>query len=861
MRRALLITVGLVALTTLALFLAPPFLLTMAERQLARSLDAQVAIGDLELGFRFELPWLELRVHDTQIEARSGGALSINALRADLNLPALVIGQLRFRDAELTGVRATLPPTSAGATTSAVAPPLAPLGALLTGLRNEPCVLQSLRIEKLDVLRRAAEGKAKLLRDLHGAFKCEAKNGRGRTRIEGALAQGVVPGASFRIEAQATAGLVEAGLKFAALDLQPGVALLGIESPLTGLVDGVLRWRAPDAGPSQVELELDARLAFPNGAATTRVARAQATFEVPFEGKAKLHATLHFDQLGAGDIGSLLEQLPPELRETAGPLLQRFERGTLRDLQLEIQSHADELAELIARGPLARPGELALRTRLEGGQLRIGAGDRLSGIEGALRFEADQVMVTIARARFGNAELPQLDLTLNGVSHLQADEGFRCEPVVHVEPLPGLAAFNRWRISRKRPAAPGSTPNWRRTRLELEFVRHPVLFCALRDIVAELRPGNAAGSLAFELPRARLGALPLSLRGVFEKPGARQKPAKLALVVALGEASEAPPPALPAPPDSNALATESREGKNRKTESVWGRGRFRYEARRLGHWRIEGIEGRLHARGTRLQLDDLALQLRPGERVKGQLELEFGAAGDAQFSADLQLADHALLDLWQAAGVESGRLSGQLHGAVSLRGPLRPGKSSLAEAEGTVTLNARAGNIDRRIPLMLAIALASERFNPFGDRDQIRYEAIDLVGRVEAGVLHAQNATLHSPILRGAASGSAMLSGKGELDVVLGIFFLPRIDNLLEKIPVLSRVVLGNDNNLIGAYFSVKGELKKPKARLAPLRSLAKGPAGVVLEMPMRILGGMKAIQEIVLPRKQSKTETPQSLP
>ena len=216
------------------------------------------------------------------------------------------------------------------------------------------------------------------------------------------------------------------------------------------------------------------------------------------------------------------------------------------------------------------------------------------------------------------------------------------------------------------------------------------------------------------------------------------------------------------------------------------------------------------------------------------------------------------MDLWAAADLEDGLLSGHLHGALVAAGPLVPNENPLARATGAVALHARAGDIHREVPFLLAIVLASKRFQPFKDHDRIAYDAIDLSGTLEGGVLEIGNLTLSSSDVRAAASGTLELDADVELDMAMGVFFFPTLDGVIQKIPILNRIFLGRNDNLVGAYFSLTGPITGPEARIVARESLTQGgAAGMVLAVPAFVLSGFQEIRSMVTPRTPTPELTP----
>ncbi len=161
------------------------------------------------------------------------------------------------------------------------------------------------------------------------------------------------------------------------------------------------------------------------------------------------------------------------------------------------------------------------------------------------------------------------------------------------------------------------------------------------------------------------------------------------------------------------------------------------------------------------------------------------------------------------------------------------------------------GRSNKELPVFVAIAVASDRFDPFRYRDEIPYTAIDLVGRFGAGQLHSEYLSLDAPSLGMLVSGQVGLVPPNDVEAVLGLFFFPTLDSLINRVPVLNRVILGRDENLMGAYFAMTGNWKKPKAQLIPVKSFAEGPAHFMLEGPDFIWSGLRRLESLLNPSRQ----------
>ncbi len=98
------------------------------------------------------------------------------------------------------------------------------------------------------------------------------------------------------------------------------------------------------------------------------------------------------------------------------------------------------------------------------------------------------------------------------------------------------------------------------------------------------------------------------------------------------------------------------------------------------------------------------------------------------------------------------------------------------------------------------------------------------------------------------ASGTLSVEAPHEIQGVAGIFFFPTLDRVIDRLPLVNRVLLGSNGNLVGAYFALQGKVESPTARIIPVKSLgAMGPASFILEgLPDFVRGGIQRIQEVM---------------
>ena len=195
----------------------------------------------------------------------------------------------------------------------------------------------------------------------------------------------------------------------------------------------------------------------------------------------------------------------------------------------------------------------------------------------------------------------------------------------------------------------------------------------------------------------------------------------------------------------------------------------------------------------------------------------------------------------------AGQATGSLSAWATLEGSVGPEGPALADLTGAVEIEARDGEIWRKLPPVLSIALASESFNPFADRETIRFASVKTHLDIEDGRMHTESFVLDGPDLRVFADGNIDLAQPPHrVDANVALFLFRHLDQAIDLIPVLNMLLLGTDDNLVAAHFELSGPWDETKAKLVPLRSLSAGPASLVVEgIPNIVRKGFNAIGAI----------------
>jgi hypothetical protein len=172
---------------------------------------------------------------------------------------------------------------------------------------------------------------------------------------------------------------------------------------------------------------------------------------------------------------------------------------------------------------------------------------------------------------------------------------------------------------------------------------------------------------------------------------------------------------------------------------------------------------------------------------------------------------------------------------------------------------------------MVAVALASQAFNPFARREEVRYDRCETTLEFKDGRMSTAGFSLDGPDLRVFATGELdLLRPPHEVDAQIALFLFRQIDSVLGKIPIVNILLLGTNNNLVGAHFRLAGPWQDPKATAVPLSALASGPASIVEQgptslvlqsIPMFMMKGIQAIESMLQLGESPQQEQVQKAP
>ena len=385
-------------------------------------------------------------------------------------------------------------------------------------------------------------------------------------------------------------------------------------------------------------------------------------------------------------------------------------------------------------------------------------------------------------------------------------------------PLPGRIALSDWVDSHRRAGAP---PRWRRIDVDAEWLEHPVLLRPIEEFTAQLTPANPG--VHVEDAKGFWGGVPFHGKVSFRGGDRGRIDADLTL-------------SLP-----------RREGRRRSETGVWGRAKFHADLEKLGDFQAEGLDGVVQAIGDRVELRHGAAKLRPRGDLSGIVDLDLSRADAVPYHARIELVNGSLSELMNDLKMDGGAANGTADIDTELKGVLVARHNLLSDTTGSAMLRLRKGEILKRMNVLFSIAQASDTLNPFRSRETIPYERIDAPLQLANGIASTDALTLEGPALRLVGTGHVNVVESPHLvEAVIGIFYFRALDRVIGVFPLLNRMLLGPDDNLVSTYFAVSGPWADPSASIIPSKSIASGPGSFVLEgLPSFVRGGISTLERI----------------
>lgn len=460
----------------------------------------------------------------------------------------------------------------------------------------------------------------------------------------------------------------------------------------------------------------------------------------------------------------------------------------------------------------------------------------LRDLAGEVEWIGDKLVLRKTRGRLRDMLLPEMDLSIDGVSHLvraiRHAEPIRATP----PPLPGLRPLARI----LRPRDPNALPPVKAIGLELERLEHPLLrwpLTAAQVLVVPVRRGVQIG-----IREGLLGNASVSGEIVWSsEPGEGRVEADLVFATPTTAVEPAAARAeAGAAADAEAEARPGMTGRTTASQAPWpaarwGTGRIEMEFRPRPRLPFAKATGYFHLDGADLVAREVGIALAPQGTIETRGIVGLEDPETVGLDLSFALTDGRFESLSEFIALPAKLITGGLAATGNLAGRVRPDASFVAELDGRIRANAKKGRVALGVPLLLRLSRATEGYNPFANEDEIGYETMSATIDLEHGRLDSQDFQIEGPLRVYAKARIDTNPRPVPIRAVVGIFLFRAPNEILSNVPILRSLLPGSERGLIGAYFKVDGAIREPEVEALPLASFLTAVPSAI-KTPMKVL-------------------------
>jgi hypothetical protein len=534
--------------------------------------------------------------------------------------------------------------------------------------------------------------------------------------------------------------------------------------------------------------------------------------------------------LALPEVRSIAESLPGQNARTLENLILRFESGQIDAVGGRGSAQIATWGRLLRREMDALPADFVLSADLSGIKIATGGRGWIKDLGGRVELEGDHLRLHETRAFWNTQPLPALQLSLEGVSNLFRSSEPRRQLSASADSLPGIDPL--WQIvtgggqiGDEEPDAPPPSL----IRLKIDALDHPALRWPIRDARVLIQPGSEG--VAIEIKSARWAGAPIRGAALWFPASSR------ALTLNL----EVDPPDLePTGVDSDAPeaeaaaidTTSSVEGADRPE---WAIGRFEVDAIDAAPLPLRMVHGDFAVRGSELRLSKIRANAVPSGKLVANIGFQLDDPEKVATDANFSLVAADVHSVGTALGMPTGFAEGKVHFTGALDGPLMPQTPVLSNMQGEITMDARNGEVYGKLPLVAAIAQASEGFNSYSQRNALVYEYVKADLQIDHGVVASDDFRLEGP-LRVYANGQLdTVPDTPELDGMVGVFIFRGAGDLMVNVPLVKAILPGSERGLVGAYYKVSGPVTEPRVVAMTGKSITEDLPDL-LSTPLKVL-------------------------
>ncbi|HTO54501.1 MAG TPA: AsmA-like C-terminal domain-containing protein [Myxococcota bacterium] len=452
----------------------------------------------------------------------------------------------------------------------------------------------------------------------------------------------------------------------------------------------------------------------------------------------------------------------------------RIEAGIAEDIHLTVDVPRATLKESLSYDTPMAPEAFVLELRVRDGTYRPKPGESaLEHLQGELEIRGNVMDIRRVRMTEDGEALPEINIHLDGMNrlvHLPDDED-------HVSGGPGVPLSGLRPMSAAFRASDSQAKDPTVVRFADLDLRLPQLMLPLRAASGELRFPD--GGVLAQPVTGIVGGAPAEVSVKWERAADRVE----ARIHYLDGTV----------PDTPTVGPR------------WLAGKVDFTTLHLPDWPFEGLHARLVAERAQVTVTGIEGKLSGGQ-IQGSGHLDLSQADKAPFDLELGVSDFDPAPVCANFGLPAESVSGRGYVKLQMAGSLHPGGEFGKEGTLSGTLILRDGTV-ARLPGLVAIARLPSLQGVNGLLGKpLPYRTVQLELALQNGKLAVSDGKLLGPELRILGNGELDLTTpQRQTDFVVALLFLQTLDRVLDQVPIVRNVVLGEDENLIAVYLHLQG--------------------------------------------------------
>lgn len=540
----------------------------------------------------------------------------------------------------------------------------------------------------------------------------------------------------------------------------------------------------------------------------------QGSVERPLSEDSTLQLSSVITGLDLEGVRAAARSLPEEDANTLEGFLAHVDTGEVDRVRASGQASVGDWQSLLSgKLPHLLPGFIAsadlskirVRTRDDGALTNFG---------GTVEISEDRFSLLNVTGRLNGEPLPTFNIRIHDFSNLFTAPDVARRMPSSAPTLPGvrplLALFER------DPSSPPQQAIRPEITLKIETLNYGILQWPIRDTVMRITPTPDGSS--FDIEGGYWAGAPFQGYALWTHNTSDVLEADI-----WTREYEQPDPEEEGPGPSGAELAEAETVNSEQTQSGWASGRF--EIPRLSFLRLplENAHGFFRFEERTLELLQVRAEVEPRGKflASGSISLERTEA--VPVTLKLSIVSGDVSRIGESAGLSPGYATGRLHLSGEVAGILRPQTPALADLKGSLRLDARDGELKRtELPLLVALAQASEGYNEYAERDSIAYESMTTKLEIADGEISTRDFELEGPVRIYASGTLDVTRPPNEIIGVIGLFLFRGAGQFMETIPLVKIILPGSEKGLVGAYYQVDGTFDEPELQPLTGKSVAE---------------------------------------